>query len=102
VFGESSHEQDFELRKLAQETGGRAFFPEAMHELSAVYGNIADELAHQYSIGYQSTNVARDGAFRRIALRVAVPGVQWRTRLGYLAEQAAAAEDAMSAIHDGR
>jgi VWFA-related protein len=86
IFGESTSQQDFELRKLALETGGRAFFPVALHELSGVYADIASELAHQYSLGYQSTNPAHDGAFRRIALRVAAPGVTWRARSGYTAE----------------
>ena len=85
VFGENTHEQDFELRKLATETGARAFFPVALHELAGVYSDIATELAHQYSLGYQSTNANADGTFRRIALRVTVPGVKWRTRAGYLA-----------------
>lgn len=85
VFGESTHEQDFELRKLAAETGGRAFFPVALNELAGVYDDIANELAHQYSIGYQSSNPSRDGEFRRIGLRVLAPGVKWRTRTGYMA-----------------
>jgi VWFA-related protein len=93
VFGESTYEQDFELRKLAIETGARAFFPVALHELSGVYANIADELAHQYSIGYQSSNSKPDGSFRHIALRVTAPGVKWRTRAGYLAPRETAAVD---------
>ena len=95
VFGESTHEQDFELRTLAMETGARAFFPVALHELSGVYDDIASELAHQYSLGYQSSNPKLDGSFRQIALRVTVPGVKWRTRSGYLAprETAAAGPD---------
>jgi Ca-activated chloride channel family protein len=91
VFGESTHVQDFELRKLATETGARAFFPVALHELTGVYDDIADELAHQYSLGYQSTNPKLDGSFRRIALRITAPGAKWRTRAGYVAERAAAA-----------
>lgn len=85
VFGETTQEQDFELRKLASETGARAFFPVKLHQLTGVYDDIARELSHQYSIGYQSTNATPDGGFRRIALRVAASGVQWRTRAGYLA-----------------
>jgi Ca-activated chloride channel homolog len=85
VFGESTQEQDFELRTLAAETGARAFFPVKLFELTGVYDDIASELSHQYSIGYQSTNGHLDGGFRRIALRVVAPGVKWRTRAGYLA-----------------
>jgi Ca-activated chloride channel homolog len=90
VFGENTATQDFELRKLATETGGRAFFPVALHELSGVYADIATELAHQYALGYQSSNRLLDGTFRRIAVRVAASGVKWRTRAGYVAEHATA------------
>jgi Ca-activated chloride channel homolog len=93
VFGETTHEQDFELRRLATETGGRAFFPMTIHELSGVYDDIANELAHQYALGYQSSNHALDGTFRRIALRVAIPGVKWRTRAGYLVDREVADDD---------
>jgi Ca-activated chloride channel family protein len=85
VFGETTHEQDFELRKLASESGARAFFPVALHELAGVYEDIAKELAHQYSLGYHSTNASEGGEFRQIALRVTAPGVRWRARPGYIA-----------------
>lgn len=91
VYGETTHLADFELKKLAAETGGRSFFPVTAFELPGVYDDIATELAHQYSLGYQSSNVQRDGAFRKIALRINVPGVKWRTRAGYLAEGRVAA-----------
>jgi hypothetical protein len=58
-----------------------------------VYDDIANELAHQYSIGYQSTNPARDGEFRHIGLKVTAPGVKWRTRTGYVASPVAVAGD---------
>lgn len=90
IFGETTREQDFELRRLTAETGGRAFFPAALSELTGVYDEIARELANQYSLGYQSSNPNFDGQFRRIALRITAPGVQWRTRSGYTAERAAA------------
>ena len=93
VFGESTQEQDFELRKLATETGARAFFPVALQELAGVYDDIANELAHQYSIGYQSTNQTRDVGFRRIGLRIMAPGVTWRTRAGYIANDAVNGDD---------
>jgi VWFA-related protein len=73
------------MRSLAQETGARAFFPSAAVELTGVYGTIAEELASQYSIGYSSTNPRRDGAYRRVAVRVNQPGIRTRTRTGYVA-----------------
>jgi len=76
---------DFAMRSLAQETGARAFFPAAAVELTGVYGTIAEELASQYSIGYSSTNPRRDGAYRRVVVKVNQPGIRTRTRTGYVA-----------------
>ena len=76
---------EFAMRALAQETGARAFFPSAAAELAGVYGMIADELASQYSLGYISTNAKRDGAYRRVMVRVTEPGVRTRARNGYVA-----------------
>jgi Ca-activated chloride channel family protein len=90
AFGESTREQDFELRRLANETGARAFFPVVLEELAGVYEDIANELAHQYSLGYESSNERPDGAFRRIGVKVVAPGVRWRTRTGYVADGVAA------------
>lgn len=76
-------EAEFVLRQLAQETGGRAFFAKQVEELKDVYGQIADELSSQYSMGYSSRNAKRDGAFRRLVVQVARPNVTPRTKRGY-------------------
>jgi Ca-activated chloride channel homolog len=78
-------EAEFVLRQLSQETGGRAFFPNHAHELSKIYTQISEELASQYSLAYSSRNPMRDGAWRRIQVRVARPGAQARARQGYYA-----------------
>jgi len=78
-------EAEFVLRQFAQETGGRAFFPNQLSELSSVYGQISDELSSQYTVGYTSRNGKRDGAWRRIVVRVTRPNVVARTKLGYFA-----------------
>ena len=78
-------EAEFVLRQLSQETGGRAFFPSHMSELNAIYGQISDELSSQYTVGYTSKNGKRDGAWRRIVVRVNRPGLSARTKLGYFA-----------------
>lgn len=87
-YGESTALADYELKTLASDTGGRAFFPVALVELAGVYDTIATELSNQYSLGYQSTNEARNGNFRRIALKILKPGLTWRTRAGYVADRA--------------
>jgi Ca-activated chloride channel family protein len=78
-------EAEFILRQFAQETGGRSFFPARIEDLKDVYGQIADELSSQYSIGYASKNTRRDGAWRRIVVQVARPQVVARTKRGYYA-----------------
>src|SRR5207249_1478103 len=54
-------EAEFVLRQFSQETGGRAFFPNQLADLANVYGQIADELSSQYTVGYTSRNPKRDG-----------------------------------------
>ena len=78
-------EATYALRQLANDTGGRAFFPADIKTLSGVYGQIYDELSSQYTIGYTSKNPRRDGAWRRLVVRVARPNVQARTKQGYFA-----------------
>jgi Ca-activated chloride channel family protein len=78
-------EAEFVLRQLSQETGGRVYYPTVASELPKIYDQIAQELASQYSIGYTSKNQARNGAWRRITVRMTRPGLVARTRLGYYA-----------------
>jgi VWFA-related protein len=79
------HEAEFVMRQLAQETGGRAFFPAKIDDLNGVYAEIADELASQYTLGYSSKNNKRDGAWRRIVVQIDKPNVSPRTKRGYYA-----------------
>jgi Ca-activated chloride channel family protein len=73
------------MRSLAQETGGRAFFPAKIDDLADAYAQIADELASQYTLAYTSQNPKRDGAWRRLTVRLARPGLIARARAGYYA-----------------
>jgi Ca-activated chloride channel family protein len=84
-------EAEFVLRQLSQETGGRVFYPNSVTELPAIYDQIAQELASQYSIGYISKNTQRNGAWRRLTIRVARAGMLARTRQGYYAPGSAPA-----------
>jgi VWFA-related protein len=58
------------LRYLAQETGGRAFFPFKVEDLDQSFENIANELRHQYSISYRPEPLKTDGLFHIIDVRV--------------------------------
>jgi VWFA-related protein len=85
VQAKGFREAEFVMRTLAQETGGRAFFPAKIDDLNGVYSQIADELASQYTLGYTSANPRRDGAWRRIVVQVSRPSVTPRTKKGYYA-----------------
>ena len=78
-------EAEFVMRQLAQETGGRAFFPNRLEDLAGVYAQIADELSSQYTIGYTSKNQQRNGAWRRVIVQVSRPNATPRTKKGYYA-----------------
>jgi VWFA-related protein len=85
VQAKGFREAEFVMRTLAQETGGRAFFPAKIDDLNGVYTQIADELASQYTLGYTSANPRRDGAWRRIVVQLTRPNVTPRTKKGYYA-----------------
>src|SRR3954465_3455865 len=76
-------EAEFALRHPPEETGGRVFFPTSVAELPKIYEQISEELASQYSMAYSSKNPMRNGAWRRIDVRVNKPGLTARTRRGY-------------------
>jgi len=73
------------LRRLAEETGGRAFFPFKPDETGADFREIARELRSQYSLAYVSTNTAHDGTFRSISIEPLLKGLQVRAKPGYFA-----------------
>ena len=73
------------LRKIADVSGGRAYFPRALVDLDGVWRDVAGSIRGQYTIGYQSTNTNRDGRFRRVTIRATQKGRGLRvtTRDGY-------------------
>jgi Ca-activated chloride channel family protein len=85
VQNKGFREAEFVMKTLALETGGRSFFPARIDDLDGVYSQISDELASQYTIGYASKNPRRDGAWRRIDVRVSRPNAAARTKRGYYA-----------------
>src|SRR5208337_1443090 len=85
------------LKSLAEETGGRAFFPYHVDDLDQSFQDISEELRNQYSLAYNPMNHAFDGRYHKI--RVETPehkGFQVRARRGYYARanQDAAAQPA--------
>jgi Ca-activated chloride channel family protein len=76
------------LKQLAEATGGEGFTPGSIDEVGDVLKHIARDIRHTYTIGYVSSNAARDGTYRPIRLVVQPPPgtrVQVRTRAGYVA-----------------
>ena len=76
------------LTQLADESGGQAFFPRSMQEVEEAYGTIEAQIRGQYTLGYISTNTARDGRWRKVDVRVrrdGLRGVEVRARRGYFA-----------------
>jgi VWFA-related protein len=73
------------LQFLAEETGGRTFFPFSASDLATNFQEISRELRSQYSLAYVSTNPARDGTFRQITLQPTEKGVRIRSKSGYFA-----------------
>ena len=79
-------EGDKILQDLAEETGGRAFFPYHVDDLDQSFQDIGEELRNQYSIAYNPSNHAYDGRYHKI--RIEIPdhkGDQARARRGYYA-----------------
>lgn len=74
------------LDALAEPTGGRALFAEKSSELGDAFAELLNELTNQYLLGFESTNGARDGLWRK--LEIDLPGTPYRVRArqGYFAK----------------
>jgi len=78
--------EDKELKRLAEETGGRAFFTAEVIELEKSLTQITRELRNQYMIAYEPTNNNFDGKERRIEVKLPNhKGLRVRTKTGYKA-----------------
>ena len=71
------------LVTLASDTGGRAFLDS--NDFTQVFKGVQQDTSTYYLLGYHSTNPARDGRYRRIAVKVNLPGVKIDYRRGYYA-----------------
>ena len=75
------------LTQLARETGGEAFFPASIKDVSTFYARILAEIDSRYTLGYISTDDRRDARFRKVEVRLRHPdpSKRIRTRSGYIA-----------------
>ena len=74
-----------ELKAIAADTGGRAFFPARPIELPDVYDVLANDAQLRYLVTYTPTNQKRDGTWRAISLRTHAEGLVVKARDGYVA-----------------
>jgi Ca-activated chloride channel family protein len=87
VYGDSYLREAKRLLSLiADDSGGRAFFPKNINEIPAIADQIAKDLRSQYVVSYYPSNYALDGAFRTVKVIVDSEGSRKliaRTRRGY-------------------
>src|SRR5882762_180259 len=73
------------LEDLASATGGRAFFPYKMKDITHSFAAIEDELRSQYDVSYKPTDFDADGRYRSIEITAVKKDLQVRARRGYYA-----------------
>jgi Ca-activated chloride channel family protein len=73
------------LRKLAEETGGHAFFPSKTKELAAAFKKLNEELRAQYTLAYGPSEARQDGAFHKIRIETDDRRLRVQARNGYFA-----------------
>jgi Ca-activated chloride channel homolog len=71
------------LRKVADRTGGRAFFPSNERDLRDAFAQIQSDLREQYLVAYSPSNKNRDGSYRRIEIQVTNPALRQELKLTY-------------------
>jgi Ca-activated chloride channel homolog len=76
---------DKTLERIADATGGRAFFPFQMRDVSDAFLSIQEELRSQYAVAYKPANFVADGRYRTIEIQAPGKGLKVRTRKGYYA-----------------
>jgi VWFA-related protein len=75
-----------EMASLARESGGKTFPAADLRDARRAFRQVAEDIGTQYSLGYYSTNTARDGTFRKINVQVRTrKDAQVRAREGYQA-----------------
>jgi Ca-activated chloride channel homolog len=84
-LGLVDRKEDKDLKRLAEETGGRAFFTADMAELGKSLDGIARELRSQYLIAYEPANGNYDGKYRQVEVKLKRKDLRARTKKGYTA-----------------
>jgi len=74
-------------KKIAEETGGRTIVVRNERNLEQAFDQISEELRSQYTLGYYSSNGARDGSYRKIKVETTRKNLNVLTRRGYYASE---------------
>ncbi|MEP6743745.1 MAG: VWA domain-containing protein [bacterium] len=94
--GTSRHDYDIAnryLHELADKTGARSYQADSTQNLSYAFGNVAEELRRQYSLGYYPHRPAQAGERRQVRVRVNQPNLAVRTRDSYVFNPAGTIDD---------
>jgi len=62
-----------DLKKIAELSGGEAYFPKTVEEVAGICKTIAHDLRNQYTLGYSPKNTKNDGGYRTVSVRVTPP-----------------------------
>jgi VWFA-related protein len=76
---------DQALTQMAEQTGGQAFFPPSVEEMSSSFHDIEEELRSQYALVYTPADFKYDGGYRPIYLFCTDRRYQVRAKKGYFA-----------------
>jgi VWFA-related protein len=94
IRGSSAHRAGKILEKLAEVSGGQAYFPKSLDEVGSTCEQVAHDIRNQYTLAYYPSNTRKDGTFRAVRVDAFASGshtkLAVRTRPGYFAPQASA------------
>jgi VWFA-related protein len=100
--GKGSKEAARYLEKLAEASGGQAYFPKTLDEVASTCEQIAHDIRNQYTLAYYPSNSKKDGTFRSVRVDAFASSghakLAVRTRPGYFAPKT----NASTAAANGR
>jgi VWFA-related protein len=98
VHGGGPHRAAKILKRLAEATGGDAYFPRSLQDVESVCVQIARDIRNQYTLAYYPSNFRKDGTYRVVRVEATDPSshhkLDVRTRAGYYAPKPSPASGA--------